>query len=374
MHSRQPDYYAILNLPPASTIKDVQDQYRKLVKVFHPDRNAGDEWYGEQLKRYNEAYEFLSSPERKAAYDASRDRRLSDAVPFEHTFEAPVADEGRDGSEEAWTFTAGDVPIGAAKTINLDPKIAEVFSQASVVATPRLRTTPIESAKRTRTIRLFIAAAAIVVLLVVVIAIKMQPDDNALAGSAAVPVAGPSPKLALPKASSSSSLQIDTPLPSQPPSLGVNQAIQQGTPVSLYPPQITTHDMQVADAATHADALKRRAMVAPYWERYAGMQQAVGAAMEADREKLSAMEAEDEHDAASGKSEDRRQAESRLWDGIRATKDKLTTVQSQFDDLEYLSSSEDAKSSLKILGDELDDLQRYSNQPRAVQVAKQPRN
>jgi hypothetical protein len=63
------DYYAILQLPPGASIERVRDHYRRLAKVFHPDRNGGDPWCQEQIKRINSAFEVLNDPDRKAAYD-----------------------------------------------------------------------------------------------------------------------------------------------------------------------------------------------------------------------------------------------------------------------------------------------------------------
>jgi len=73
----EPDYYAVLQLQPGASIERVRDHYRRLAKVFHPDRNAGDAWCHEQIKRINIAFEFLSDPQRKAAYDARKENSRS---------------------------------------------------------------------------------------------------------------------------------------------------------------------------------------------------------------------------------------------------------------------------------------------------------
>ncbi len=65
----EPDYYTVLGLTPRADLPAIRDQYRRLAKVFHPDRNDDDPWCQEQLKRINLAYEILADPSRKAAYD-----------------------------------------------------------------------------------------------------------------------------------------------------------------------------------------------------------------------------------------------------------------------------------------------------------------
>jgi curved DNA-binding protein CbpA len=83
----EPDYYTILQLPPGASIETVRDQYRRLAKIFHPDRNSGDEWCHEQTKRINIAFEFLSNSERKAVYDARYERSTT---PTARTYKAAL--------------------------------------------------------------------------------------------------------------------------------------------------------------------------------------------------------------------------------------------------------------------------------------------
>ena len=51
------DPYAVLKLKPGSSSADVKRQYRRLAKIYHPDRNPGEEeWCGEQMKELGEAF------------------------------------------------------------------------------------------------------------------------------------------------------------------------------------------------------------------------------------------------------------------------------------------------------------------------------
>jgi curved DNA-binding protein CbpA len=65
-----PDYYAILEVPPAATLTDIKRSYRRLVRKYHPDLNK--QAMDQDIKLLNEAYAVLSNPTRRAAYDAQR--------------------------------------------------------------------------------------------------------------------------------------------------------------------------------------------------------------------------------------------------------------------------------------------------------------
>jgi molecular chaperone DnaJ len=63
------DYYAILGVPRNATEKEIKAAYRKLARQYHPDVNPGDKQAEEKFKEINEAYQVLSDPEKRAAYD-----------------------------------------------------------------------------------------------------------------------------------------------------------------------------------------------------------------------------------------------------------------------------------------------------------------
>jgi DnaJ-class molecular chaperone len=62
------DFYDILGLSKSATATEIKSAYRKLALQWHPDRNKEKD-AGEKFKEINEAYEVLSSPEKKAKYD-----------------------------------------------------------------------------------------------------------------------------------------------------------------------------------------------------------------------------------------------------------------------------------------------------------------
>ena len=70
--TRLPDYYAILGVPADSTLTAIKKAYRKLARQHHPDTNPGDQDAAERFKAITEAYEVLTDPVRRQAYDATR--------------------------------------------------------------------------------------------------------------------------------------------------------------------------------------------------------------------------------------------------------------------------------------------------------------
>jgi DnaJ family protein C protein 7 len=70
--SKRKDYYKILELEKDATENDIKKAYRRLAVKYHPDK-AGPEDDGTRFKEIGEAYECLSDPKKKAAYDNGDD-------------------------------------------------------------------------------------------------------------------------------------------------------------------------------------------------------------------------------------------------------------------------------------------------------------
>ncbi|MDE2432745.1 MAG: DnaJ domain-containing protein, partial [Burkholderiales bacterium] len=65
------DYYEVLGLAKGASEEDIKKAYRKAAMKHHPDRNQGDKAKEaeEKFKEVKEAYEMLSDPKKRQAYD-----------------------------------------------------------------------------------------------------------------------------------------------------------------------------------------------------------------------------------------------------------------------------------------------------------------
>jgi len=63
------DYYQVLGVERNAEAEEIKKAYRKLALKHHPDKNPGDKTAEENFKQLGEAYEALSDPQKRAAYD-----------------------------------------------------------------------------------------------------------------------------------------------------------------------------------------------------------------------------------------------------------------------------------------------------------------
>jgi len=65
---RNTDLYELLGVAPEAHFEEIKSAYRAMVRRTHPDSNGGN-GHTELFKRVRQAYETLSDPQARSAYD-----------------------------------------------------------------------------------------------------------------------------------------------------------------------------------------------------------------------------------------------------------------------------------------------------------------
>lgn len=77
----KPDYYETLGVSREADLEDIKTSYRRLARQYHPDVNPDNPEAEEKFKLINEAYEVLSDPQKRAAYDRFGHSGLGGSMP-----------------------------------------------------------------------------------------------------------------------------------------------------------------------------------------------------------------------------------------------------------------------------------------------------
>jgi len=63
------DYYEVLGVQKNASEAELKKAYRRLAMKYHPDRNENSAEAEEKFKEAKEAYDVVSDPQKRAAYD-----------------------------------------------------------------------------------------------------------------------------------------------------------------------------------------------------------------------------------------------------------------------------------------------------------------
>lgn len=65
------EFYDLLNVQPSASSSDIKKAYYKVARVWHPDKNPGDDTAAAKFQAIGQAYQTLSNDQLRAAYDRS---------------------------------------------------------------------------------------------------------------------------------------------------------------------------------------------------------------------------------------------------------------------------------------------------------------
>ena len=83
------NYYDILGVEKAATQPEIKKAFRKLALEYHPDKNPDDASASEKFKSVSAAYEVLSDPQKRSAYDRFGERGAR-SPPGGHDFSGDI--------------------------------------------------------------------------------------------------------------------------------------------------------------------------------------------------------------------------------------------------------------------------------------------
>jgi molecular chaperone DnaJ len=136
------DYYEVLGVSRNASDDEIKKAYRKQALRFHPDKNPGDKASEESFKEVGEAYEVLSDPQKRAAFnqyghDAFDSRRRSGGRgggfhdPFDIFRETFGGGSVEDIFEQLFTGRAQRDPSAPQKGANLRYDLELEFEEAA---------------------------------------------------------------------------------------------------------------------------------------------------------------------------------------------------------------------------------------------------
>lgn len=142
------DYYKVLGVSEGASAEEIKKAYRKLARIYHPDRNPDKPHAEERFKEIQQAYDVLSDDKKRREYDLMRKNPFGAFGGFDTSrggryYRAPDGtyvrfEQGGDGGSG---FDFGD----------LGGSFSDLFSRFFGGAGPIPREEPFQQARRSRT-------------------------------------------------------------------------------------------------------------------------------------------------------------------------------------------------------------------------------
>jgi DnaJ family protein B protein 4 len=80
------DYYNILEIPRESTALDVENAYKRLAPIYHPNKTLKDLMAAKvKFANLSEAYEVLSDPRKRGIFDMYGEFGLKNGIPGDYS-------------------------------------------------------------------------------------------------------------------------------------------------------------------------------------------------------------------------------------------------------------------------------------------------
>jgi curved DNA-binding protein CbpA len=134
MAKANPDFYAILGVPPEASPERLREAYTRLAKKYHPDLNPDRPHYGELFKSVTEAYAVLRDAETRAKYDRLRKKLKSPKPKPKTPTQSPAKAESQ--AKPRPQASPGPAPE-AAKAAQAQKRAATPPPQADSAAPPK---------------------------------------------------------------------------------------------------------------------------------------------------------------------------------------------------------------------------------------------